>query len=62
MISLRRPLGRDGGDGESAVAEGALSIKLQAAQLARTAKNPLNFGSMSELGCAKLARIPIPGS
>jgi hypothetical protein len=62
MISLRRPLGRDGNDGEFAVAEGALSRKLRTVQLARTAKNPMILGSIAVFGYTKLARIPIPDS
>ena len=37
-------------------------MKLSPVNLAITAINPVKVGSIDELGCAKLARIPIPES
>lgn len=57
MISFRRPIGRDVDAGVFAGVAGALSRGFHAVNLARTAINPTIVGFVSELGCAKLARI-----
>jgi hypothetical protein len=53
-------LGRDVVVGDIAGVARALSRRLIAARLAKMATNPVTFGSISEYGCAKLARILIP--
>ncbi len=57
MISFRRPNGRDDDAGVIAGVARALSKGLFTVSLARTATNPMIIGSVSELGCAKLACI-----
>lgn len=53
-------MGRDVDAGDIAAVEWALSRRLTAVKLAKTAINPIIFGLISEYGCAKLARILIP--
>lgn len=57
MISFRRPNGRDDDAGVVAGVARARSKGFGTVNLARTAINPIVIGSVSELGCAKLARI-----
>ena len=57
MISFRRPNGRDDDAGVVAGVARALANGLFTVNLARTAMNPMIIGFVSELGCAKLARI-----
>jgi hypothetical protein len=65
MISFKRPIGRNTDDGKGAGTGSALSMKLEDLstiedRLARVAMRPTTDGSNTDLGCAKLARIPYP--